>query len=138
MTWVWHRVLPLVDAALPDLQPGVEAGDVRGRGGGELRRELRHAARSRETTQGRIVVRHLLKEAPAEAVQQDQHDGAEGTRPSRKESVRQRGNARRAEQRPDAGRQSGEAVLVVGWTHERGIECEHGLFSGADDSAEAA
>ena len=129
-------VLPLVHAALPDLQPGVQTGDVRGRGGGKLRRELCHAARSRETTQGRIIVRHLLEEAPAEAVQQDQHDGAEGARPARKESVRQRGNAGRAEQRPDAGRHGGEAVLIVGWTNERGIECEHGLFSGADDSAE--
>ena len=112
-------VLPLVDAALPDLQPGVQTGDVRGRRGGKLRRELCHAARGRETTQGRIIVRHLLEKPPAEAVQQDQHHGAEGARPARKESVRQRGNTRRAEQRPDAGRQGGEAVLIVGWTNER-------------------
>jgi len=109
---------------------------VGGRGGGKLRRELCHAARSRETAQGGVIVRNLLEEAPAEAVQQDQHDGTEGARPARKESVRQRGNARRAEQRPDAGRQGGEAILIVGWTNERGVECEHGLFSGADDSAE--
>ena len=109
-----------------------------GRGRGELRRELRHAARSRETAQGRIIVRNLLEKTPAEAVQQDQHHGTEGARPARKESVRQRGDARRSEQRPDAGRHGGEAILIVGWTNERGIECEHGLFSGADDSAEAA
>ena len=129
-------VLPLVHAALPDLQPGVQTGDVRGRGRGELRRELCHGARSRETTQGRIVVRHLLEKAPTEAVQQDQYHAAISRRLAPEERFRQCHAPRPAEQRRDAGRNGCEAVAVIRRANERGIECEHGLISGADDSAE--
>jgi hypothetical protein len=134
LTWVRHRVLPLVHVALAHLQPGVQTGNVRGRGRRELRGEFGDAIRSREPPQRGIVVGDILKETPTEAVQLDQYHTAIRRRLAPQELSRQGHRAWTTEQRRDAGRNGGEAIAVIGGSDERGIERKHGAWRREGDN----
>ena len=108
--------VPLVHAVLDDRSSGVQRGDVRGGRGGELRRELRDRPVGEHPTQERMALGVAREEAPAERVEEDEHDALDAVRRVAERGGRQAALASQQQAR-DGRRQGREAVPVGQWPH---------------------
>src|SRR5579883_1119191 len=108
-------VAPLIDPALTNVQAGMDAGDVRGRRGGKLRRQLGNHAFGQNRPQKAIFFRIALKKTPAKGIDEEKND-LPIPRRQRSQYVQRHGVVPLSRQQElNGSRQPRETIRIVAW-----------------------
>src|SRR5579859_4103198 len=116
----WFVVVPFVDAALPNVEASVNAGDVRGGGRWKLRGQFGDDALLREGLERAIFAGVAFKEAPAKGIDEEQHYPVEARGKTCKNVGGQGVLAFAGQEVGDTGGDVGEAVRVIEGPHKVG------------------
>src|SRR5579883_2926453 len=106
-------IMPFVDAALPNFQPGVDGGGVRGGGRGKLRGQFRDHALVEQMFEEAVARRVMLKKAPAKGIDKKQDDSVVARGQVAEHIWRQRAFSLAGKQIFDGTRNIREAIRII-------------------------